>query len=151
MKTSIFLIVTGIILLVVSFILRAEQITQRHKIEGTKSSTAAAGALIGGTTGAVVGSTTLASVIWNCSPNFLLTINSPSISRVCPSKTSGIVPTQVSRFLLYETLITEYPFSAFLKTVFSTLATIFIINLLYTKKPILANNLFQNASFLNLI
>ena len=56
MKTSIFLIVTGIILLVVSFILRAEQITQRHKIEENKSSTAAAGALIGGTTGAVVGS-----------------------------------------------------------------------------------------------
>ena len=55
MKTSIFLIITGIILLIVSFILRAETITQRRLIEGNQGETAVAGAVIGGTAGAAVG------------------------------------------------------------------------------------------------
>ena len=56
MKTSIFIVSIGIILLIVSFILRSEQISQRRKIEGTKNATAVAGAVVGGATGVIAGS-----------------------------------------------------------------------------------------------
>ena len=55
MKTSIFLIIVGFILLIISFMLRSEQITQRKKIAGNQEEYQLLGAAAGGAGGAAVG------------------------------------------------------------------------------------------------
>lgn len=55
MKTSVFLISIGIVLLIISFMLKAEQVAQRKKIEGNKDELALVGGVVGGAAGAAAG------------------------------------------------------------------------------------------------
>ena len=56
MKMSIFLTTAGIILLVISFMLRSAEISYRVKVKGNSTEYATTGAVIGGAGGAVAGS-----------------------------------------------------------------------------------------------